>query len=245
MIKDLNLQHKFHATITRISRGDVEFVPTAETVIELGDRIRIVASKENIDKVTKYFGDSIKAVSETDFLSLSLGIVIGVFIGMIPIPLSNGLTFKLGFAGGPLIAGLILGKLERTGPINWGLPFNANLVLRQVGLVFFLAAIGTKAGAGLGATFKEGGLAIILAGAIITSAATIMTVFIGQKYFKMPMAAIMGMMSGIQTQPACLAYANQHSESELPNVWYATVYPAAMVAKIILAQIIVSTILIL
>jgi putative transport protein len=242
-IGELKLQTQMHATITRLRRGDVDFVPTPDTMLELGDRIRVVTPRSNMERVTKYFGDSVRAISETDYLSLSLGIVLGVFLGMIPIPLSHGMTFKLGFAGGPLIAGLILGRLERTGPIIWEIPYNANLVLRQVGLVFFLAAIGTKAGGGLLETFHVGGWGLILAGAVITTAVTITVIMIGTRYLRLPMAAVMGMMAGIQTQPAVLAYANQQAENELPNIWYATVYPAAMVSKILLAQIIVSAIM--
>lgn len=243
-IRDLHISQELHAIITRVRRGDVDMVPAPEMVLEMGDRIRVITQRDNMDRATKYFGDSLKSISETDYLSLSLGIVLGVFLGMIPIPLSHGLSFKLGFAGGPLIAGLVLGRLERTGPITWEMPFNANLVLRQVGLVFFLAAIGTKAGGGFGATFQSGGWGLIAAGAIITSLVTITTILIGRIYLKLPMAAVMGLMSGIQTQPACLAYANQQTESDLPNVWYTTVYPAAMVTKIILAQIIVSILMI-
>ncbi|MCX6827026.1 MAG: transporter [candidate division Zixibacteria bacterium] len=244
-IGGLQLFKQLHAAITRLRRGDVEFVSSPNTTLELGDRIRVVSHRDNMEKITDFFGDSVKSISETDFLSLSMGIVIGVFLGMIPIPLPNGLTFKLGFAGGPLIAGLILGRLERTGPINWGIPFNANLVLRQVGLVFFLSAIGTKAGHSFSAIFQTGGWGLIAAGGAITTVVTIGTILVGYKYLKLPMIAVMGMMSGIQTQPACLAYATQQTESELPNIWYATVYPASTVTKIFLAQIIVSTMLLL
>jgi len=244
-IRELRLQTNLHATITRLRRGDVDFVPTPDTMLEMGDRIRVVTPGSNMERVTKYFGDSVRSISETDYLSLSLGIVLGVLLGMIPIPLPHGLTFKLGFAGGPLIAGLILGRLAKTGPIVWEIPYNANLVLRQVGLVFFLAAIGTKAGGGLLATIQTGGLGLVAAGAVITTAVTVTTILIGHKYLRLPMAAIMGIMAGMQTQPAVLAYANQQTENELPNIWYATVYPASMVAKIFLAQIIVSTIMML
>ncbi len=242
-IRELQLHRRFDANITRLRRVDVDFVPTPDTVLESGDRIRVVCQRENIDAITEFFGDSMKSISETDFLSLSLGIVLGVFVGMIPFPMPGGMTFKLGFAGGPLIVGLILGKLERTGPITWGLPFSANLVLRQIGLVFFLATIGTTAGHGFSATFHTGGLGLIIAGACITSTVTIATIIVGHKFLKLPMTAIMGMMSGMQTQPATLAYAVQQTESETPNVWYATVYPASMIAKVILAQIIVSALL--
>ena len=242
-IAELNIQKIFGATVTRLGRSDIEFIPTPDTILEMGDRVRVVSRKDNFDQLKVFFGDSIKSITETDFLSVSLGIVIGVFVGMFPVPLPNGMTFKLGFAGGPLLVAIILGRLGRTGPITWGMPFNANLVVRQIGLVFFLSAIGTKAGAGFGATFQNGGMGLIVAGAILTSFVTVTGILVGYKYFKLPMSAVMGMLSGMHTQPACLAYANQLAKNELPNIWYATVYPASMVAKIMLAQIIVSMLL--
>lgn len=242
-IDQLRYEKPFQGAITRLRRGDVEFVPTADTILERGDRILVVSRRERADQIAAIFGDSIKSISEADFLSLSLGIVIGVLVGMIPIPLGGGLTFKLGFAGGPLVVGLLLGRLERTGPIIWGMPFNANLVLRQIGLVFFLAAIGTRAGTGFGDTFESGGLSLIVAGVLLTSAVTVGAILLGYRYLKLPFSAVMGMMSGMQTQPACLAYANERANNELPNTWYATVYPASMIAKIILAQMIVTLLL--
>ncbi len=239
-IRELNLSRELNAVVTRLRRGDVDIVPKADTVLEMGDRIRVITRQENMDRVTRYFGDSLKSISETDYLSLSLGIVLGVFLGMVPVPISHNLSFKLGFAGGPLIVGLILGRLGRTGPIIWDLPFNANLVLRQVGLVFFLAAIGTKAGEGFGATFQIGGWKLIIAGALLTLFSANLTILVGYKFLKLPMAAVMGMVSGIHTQSACLAFANQQTDSDLPNIWYTTVFPASMVSKIILAQVIVS-----
>ncbi|MDD4857032.1 MAG: TrkA C-terminal domain-containing protein [Candidatus Krumholzibacteria bacterium] len=242
-IRELELHKVFDATITRLRRGDVDFVPTSDTILESGDRIRVVASRGKLEAVSKFFGDSIRSISETDFLSLSLGIVLGVFLGMIAFPLPRGMVFRFGFAGGPLIVGLILGKLERTGPIIWGLPYTANLVLRQVGLVFFLAAIGTKAGPGFGTTFETGGWGLIAAGAAITSLVAVAGILAGYKFLKLPMSAVMGVVSGMHTQPACLAYATQQASNELPNIWYAAVYPASMIAKIILAQILVSILL--
>lgn len=243
-LRELDLHKLFDATITRLRRGDVDFVPSPDTILEAGDRIRVVARRDNIEAISKYFGDSIRSISETDYLSLSLGVVLGVLLGMIAFPLPNGTVFRLGFAGGPLIVGLVLGKLERTGPIIWGLPYTANLVLRQVGLVFFLAAIGTKAGPGFGETFRTGGWGLIAAGALITSLVAVAAILAGYRFLKLPMSAVMGVVSGMHTQPACLAYANQQSANELPNIWYAAVYPASMIAKIILAQIIVSFLLV-
>jgi putative transport protein len=241
-VRELQASRKFVGSITRLRRGEI--VPSLDTILEMGDRIMVVTPREQVEQASKFFGDSVRALSETDFLSLSLGIVLGVFLGMIPFPLWGGMDFRLGFAGGPLIVGIILGRLERTGPIQWGLPYNANLVLRQTGLVFFLAAIGTKAGPGFGATFQTGAWGLFAAGALITSFVSVATIVYAYKRLKLPMSAVMGMMSGIQTQPACLAYANQQSDSDLPNLWYATVQPASMIAKIALAQIVVSSLLV-
>jgi putative transport protein len=236
----LRLQEMLDATITRIRRGDVDFVPTGETILERGDRVRVITWAGNIDRVIRFFGDSVRQGTEMDFLSLSLGIVLGILLGMVPVPLPGGGTFSLGFAGGPLVAGLVLGRLARSGPVTWTMPFAVNLSVRQVGLVLFLAGIGTRAGYGFLPTLLEGGWKLMLFGGVITACVTVTVLAVGSRWLRLSHPAAMGMMSGIQTQPACLAYAVDQSSSNVPNVWYASVYPVSMIAKILLAQILVS-----
>jgi putative transport protein len=238
-IRELNLQERFEATITRLRRGDVDFVPSGDTVLEHGDRVRVLTHPQNIEQLTKYFGDSIRSGSEADFFSVSLGIVLGALLGLLPVPLPGGSSFSLGFAGGPLIVGLVLGRVQRTGPIIWGMPFSANLTLRQIGLVLFLAGVGTKAGDGFIQTLSQGGWRLALIGGAVTTATTLMVLLFGHRCMKLPTSAVMGLMAGIQTQPACLAYVSQRTSTNLPELWYSTVYPAAMIAKIILAQLLV------
>jgi AspT/YidE/YbjL antiporter-like protein len=156
------------------------------------------------------------------------------------VPLPNGATLKLGYAGGPLIVALILGKLGRTGRINWVVPASANLSLRQLGLVLFLAGVGTRAGWEFVRTLQSNGLPTLLAGAAITLSVTTATLFFGHKILRMPFDFVTGVMSGIQTQPACLAFAANQAKNDQPNVGYAAVYPAATIAKIILAQLLVT-----
>ena len=120
------------------------------------------------------------------------------------------------------------------------MPFSVNLTLRQVGLVLFLAGIGTKAGDGFAGTVERGGWALMAVGAGITLVTTILVLGVGSRLLRLSYPAVMGLMSGIQTQPACLAYANEHGASDAPNVWYASVYPVSMIAKIIMAQLLVS-----
>ncbi len=238
-LRDLNLPQQFGAVVTRLRRRDIEMLVTGDTIIELGDRVRVVARREHMDTIAKFFGDSYRALSEIDILTFNLGLALGLLVGMIPLPLPGGVTIKLGFAGGPLVMALILGALNRTGPLVWNLPYNANLTLRQTGLVLFLAGIGTRAGYSFVSTLTQGGgLQIFLAGAAITLVVALLTLFIGYRVLKLPMGVLIGLLAGLQTQPAVLGFALEQSGNELPNVGYARVFPIALIAKIILAQFI-------
>lgn len=232
----LNLPQVLGAIVTRVRRGDVELLARRDTVLELGDRVRVLARRDRLDAVSTFFGDSYRAVSEIDVLTFSLGIVVGLVIGLVPIPFF-GLTLRLGLAGGPLIAGLVLGALYRTGPLHWTLPYSANMTLRQVGLVLFLAGVGTRNGFMFVETLKQGdGLTLLLGGALTTTLVAFMATWIGYRYFKLPFATVAGMVSAIHTQPAVLGFALEQSKNDLPNVGYASVYPTATLVKIILAQ---------
>ena len=241
-IRDLRFLQQIGAIVTRVRRGDVEWLVDADTVLELGDRVRVVARPEDMPLVNERFGDSYKALSEVNLLTLNLGLMAGLLIGLIPIPVPGGLTFTLGLAGGPLVVGLVLGKLGRTGPLVWYLPYNANLLLRQLGLVLFFAGVGTRAGYAFFNTLLGGeGLAIFAAGAVITCTTALSTLWIGYKALGIPMPLLMGMLAGLHTQPAVLSYALEQTDSDVPNLGYATVFPMATIAKIILAQLLLLT----
>ena len=242
-IADLQLQDLLDATITRIRRGDTDFVPSGNTVLERGDRVRVLTWKGNVERLCRFFGDSVKTASEADFLSVSIGLLLGILLGMVPIPLPGGSTFTLGFAGGPLIVGLVLGWIRRTGPVVWGMPYGVNLSLRQFGLVLFLGGIGLRAGDGFVRTIMHGGWELIVVGGVVTMTVTVTVLLVGVRVLGLSFPAAMGLMSGIQTQPACLAYAGERSSSNAPNVWYASVYPLSMIVKIIIAQVIVGLLL--
>ncbi|ABY35998.1 MAG TPA: transporter [Chloroflexus aurantiacus] len=237
-LRMLNLPSTLGAVITRIRRGDVELLPHGDTVLEPGDRVRVVTQRDNMDRVSAFFGDSYRSLAEIDVVSLGLGTALGMLVGLIPIPLPGGGSFSLGLAGGPLIVALILGWRGRTGPIIWSLPYSANLTLRQVGMTLFLAGIGTRAGYSFFTTITQGnGLFLFIGGALITIPVAILTLFIGYKLLKIPFSLLIGMLAGLQTQPAVLAFANEQAGNEAPNIGYAMVFPTAMVVKIILAQI--------
>jgi len=241
-IRDLRFLQQIGAIVTRVRRGDVEWLVDADTVLELGDRVRVVARPEDMPLVNERFGDSYKALSEVNLLTLNLGLMAGLLIGLIPIPVPGGLTFTLGLAGGPLVVGLVLGKLGRTGPLVWYLPYNANLLLRQLGLVLFFAGVGTRAGYAFFNTLLGGeGLLIFAAGAVLTCTTALSTLWIGYKALGIPMPLLMGMLAGLHTQPAVLSYALEQTDSDVPNLGYATVFPMATIAKIILAQLLLLT----
>jgi putative transport protein len=238
-IRELNLENTIGATVTRLRRGDADFVPTRETRLELGDRVRVLTRRENFSAIARFFGDSIRGTAETDFGSVALGLVLGVLAGLVPIPLPDSGTIRLGFAGGPLLVALILGKLERTGRITWTMPLHSNLTLRQIGLLFFLAGVGVRAGYSFAQTLSQNGLTMLLAGATVTLVVTLTSLVVGYKLLKIPFASLMGLVSGIQTQPACLAYATREANSDAPSVAYAAVFPVTLIAKIIVAQLLV------
>jgi putative transport protein len=234
----LNLPQLFGAVVTRVRRGDIELLPHGDTVLELGDRVRVVAPRANMQAVSRFFGDSYKALSEIDVMSFGLGIALGILLGLVPITLPGGVSLRLGFAGGPLVVALLLGKLGRTGPVVWTLPYSANLLLRQTGLVLFLAAVGTRSGYAFVQTLLVGGgLPIFLAGALITCVTASLTLLVGYKLLRIPMGLLTGIVAGAGTQPAALSFANEQAQNDLPNVGYATVVPVAMISKIVLAQV--------
>ncbi len=226
--------------VSRIRRGGgVQITPLPDTTLEVGDQIRVVAHRADLDAVTKLVGDPLKDISEADFLSFSLGLVLGVLVGMIPIPLGGGHVVRLGFAGGPLVVGLILGRIGRSGPIVWTMPVNASMTLRQLGLLFFLAGVGTLAGGSFVHTVATQGLTLFFVGATITSVSLALTLLIARRVFHYDAISAYGIVAGVHTQPAALAFANSHTGSESPNISYAAVYPVALIAKIVLAQLLV------
>jgi putative transport protein len=240
-LREIELPGRFGAVVTRVRRGDVELLPHANMVLEPGDRVRVVARRERMDEISRFFGDSYRALSEVDVTSFALGLFIGLLIGLVPIPLPGGGVLRLGLAGGPLLVGLVLGAKAFTGPLIWTLPYSANLTIRQLGLVLFLAGIGTQAGYPFARTLMSAEGALLLgAGTLITCGAALLLLWAGHRIFAIPLSLLSGMLAGMQTQPAVLGFATEQTGNDLPNVGYATVYPTAMIAKILLVQVLLA-----
>ncbi len=233
-IASLNIQEKYHAVITRIRRGDIEMLATGDTVLELGDRIRFIARRQDLEALAKYFGDSYQESSKVNLFSFGLGIGLGLLLGSIEFNFGGGINFKLGYAGGPLIVGIILGALRRTGGIVWTLPYSANVTLQQIGLILLLATIGVRSGHAFVASISIDGLWMFLAGALISLVTAIAILMVGYKLLRMPFSLLMGVVSN---QPAILEFAQSRTKNNIPLFGFAMMFPLALIAKVIIAQV--------
>ncbi len=237
-LNELDLPRTYGAIVSRVRRGDIDLLAHGDTVVELGDRVRVVALRTDMPRLTKLFGDSYKSLSEVNLLSLSIGLAVGVLIGLIPIPLPGGVVITLGMAGGPLLVGLVLGALRRTRGLVWTIPYSANLTLRQVGLTLLLAGIGIRSGYTFFSNFADsGGTQVFIAGTVITTVIAFLTLFLGYRVLNIPFGMLTGMLAGLGTQPATLGFGLQQADNELPNLGYALVFPVATITKVIVAQL--------
>ncbi len=233
-LSSLNLHEQFDVTITRIRRGDIDMLAKGNMVLEMGDRIRFIAKREDLRALAEMFGDSYKESSRINLFSFGLGIGLGVILGTIEINLSPSISFSLGYAGGPLIVGLLLGALRKTGPINWTLPYSANVTLQQFGLILLLGSIGVKAGNSLVQNMSSEGIWIFIASAIISLLTAISILLIGYKVVKRPFSFLMGMVAN---QPAILDFGVAKTNNSIPEYAYTMVFPIALILKIVIAQL--------
>lgn len=233
-IASLNLDEKFDAIITRIRRGDIEMVANRETVLELGDRIRFIARREDLVSLSALFGDSYQQSSKVNLFSFGLGIGLGLLIGSISIPLGAYGEFKLGYAGGPLIAGLVLGALRRTGKIVWTMSYGSTVTLQQMGLILLLASIGIGSGSAFIESMGMDKIWLFLAGTGVSLFTALATLFVGFKIMKMPFSLLTGMVAN---QPAILDFAMERTGNRIPMFGFSQIFPIALIMKILIAQI--------
>lgn len=234
-LASLNLMDEFGAVVSHVRRGDVELIARGDTVLEWGDRIRVLAPRAEIPRLVALFGDSYARLSHVNLMTMGLGIAIGLLIGLIPIPLPGGATFRLGVAGGPLLIALILGALRRTGPILWTMPYSANLTLRQFGLILLLAVIGVRSGSAfLDALSTGAGWLILAVGFVVIAVTTMFALLLGYKVLGIPFSLLSGM---IAPQPAVLDYAEERAGNLLPGVGFTLMFPLAIIINVILAQL--------
>lgn len=236
-IGQINLLNTYSATITRIRRSGINISPTPNSKLQFGDKLIIACSKTNMEMVTRIFGDDQKRLSDTDILPVALGIILGVLVGKINIMLGN-FSFSPGLTGGVLIVALVVSRIGKTGPILWTMSGAANQLLRQLGLIFFLAAVGTGAGAEIVTTFQQYGYKLFLFGGVITLIPMVLAALVGKWFFKMNLLSMLGAISGSMTSTPGLAAADSMTDTNAHSIAYATVYPVAMVLLIVVVQLI-------
>ena len=239
---DLNLQKNFGCTVTRVRRSGIDLSPSPDLALKFGDKLMVVGEKEGLKGVARLLGNNAKKLSDTDFFPIAMGIVLGVLFGKINISFSDSLSFSPGLTGGVLMVALVLSAIGKTGPIIWSMSGPANQLLRQLGLLLFLAEVGTSAGKNLVATFQESGLLMFGVGAAITLVPMLVAAIIGRLVFKISLLDLLGTITGGMTSTPGLAAADSMVDSNIPSVAYATVYPIAMVFLILFIQIIASAV---
>ncbi len=238
-IDQLGLLPRYGAHVTRVRRGDADMVVHDDFVVRMGDRLRVVAPAKKIRGVRAYLGDSERGFFDINPLGLALGLSLGVLIGLIPIPLPGGGVFKLGAAASTLIVGLIFGRLGRIGRMRVAMPTGAAHSLSSFGMLIFLAYAGTKAGAQFAAALTSDlGWKIFVLGFVITAVAALALMLTGRLLNRTSWTQLAGQLAGGQTQPAILAYANEKvAYDSRVSMGYALDFPAAMVTKILLGQV--------
>lgn len=238
-IADLDLA-RFQAVAGYVRRGDVDLVARPDLLVELGDRIRVVAPRERLGEVVRELGDSERAVVVADPIGFSIGLLLGLALGVIPIPLP-GITLQLGTAAAPLLVGLVLGRAGRTGPLVWQLPYATNQALRQLGALLFLATVGLSAGPDLASAVTSArGLQLLALGAMLTTVAAVALVALARG-LGLGSARLAGTLAGAQNQPAILAFAiDRTNGDDRVNLAYALLFPPTFVVKILAAQVLAS-----
>jgi len=236
-LKELNITAYYNATITRVRRSGIELTPSGRTTLRFGDKVLVACDKENLSKVMKMLGNDEKRLSETNFLPIALGIVIGMLVGSISIPFFGLFDFSLGVTGGILTTAILLGSLGKTGPIIWSMSGTANQLLRKLGLLMFLATVGTHSGVHLVEAFSEYGWGLFLIGVCITILPMFISVFIGWYFLKINFAILLGVIAGSMTSTPGLAAVDAKTKTDAASIGYATVYPVALVLMILISQL--------
>lgn len=238
---DLNLHQNFGCTVTRVRRSGIDLAPSPDLALKFGDKLMVVGEKDGLNGLACMLGNNAKLLSDTDFFPIAMGIVLGVLFGKLNVSFGGGMSFSPGLTGGVLIVALVLSAIGKTGPILWSMSGPSNHLLRQLGLLLFLAEVGTSAGKTLVETFQSSGWLLFGVGAAITIVPMLVSVVVGRLIFKVSVLDLLGTITGGMTSTPGLAAADSMVDSNIPGVAYATVYPIAMVFLILFIQVIAMT----
>jgi putative transport protein len=233
---DLRLRTRYGINITRVHRAGVDLIPYQGMELQVGDKVMVVGPEAAVQQAEKVLGNSLKKLDHPNLLPIFLGIALGVVLGSLPL-MNIPQPVKLGLAGGPLIIAILLGKFGHRFHLVTYTTMSANLMLREIGLAMFLAAVGIGAGDGFVDAIVNGGYKWIGYGVIITVLPLIIVALIARLKFKINYYTLMGLMAGAMTDPPALGFASTSSGNDMPAVGYATVYPVVMFLRVLTAQL--------
>jgi putative transport protein len=236
-LAQMRLFERYTVVITRIRRQGVEITPTGVTTLEMGDNIRVVGDKDAVDEFVRLVHGRPHKADETNMLPFLGGLLLGILLGSIPVTLSSGVQVRLGSAGGAFLVSLLVGHFGGLGPLRLYVPAAARNLSRELGLILFLAGAGISAGADFVETLQQQGSSLVLGGAVITIVAVLAGLVLMHLFYRMNLLATMGALSAGMTNPPALGAANTQTETDLPTLYYASVYPVALIFKIVLAQL--------
>ncbi|KHG55715.1 putative permease membrane region [Enterobacter hormaechei subsp. xiangfangensis] len=239
-IRDLQVKERYDVVISRLNRAGVELVASQDASLQFGDILNLVGRPSSIDAVADMVGNAQQKLQQVQMLPVFIGVGLGVMLGSIPLYVPGfPVALKLGLAGGPLIMALILGRIGSIGKLYWFMPPSANLALRELGIVLFLAVVGLKSGGDFVDTLVNGeGMSWVGYGIFITAIPLITFGLLARMFAKMNYLTLCGMLAGSMTDPPALAFANNlHATSGAAALSYATVYPLVMFLRIITPQL--------
>jgi putative transport protein len=237
-LEELKIPGVSEFAVINVRRGDADLLPRPDLILEFGDRVGLVINRAELGAARAHFGDSIKGTAEFSYVSLGVGMALGVLLGILPIPVPGLGTLNLGVAGGPLVVALILGRFGRTGSWVWTMPVSANLTLRNFGLTLFLAQIGMLSGPKFLATIQQLGPLFLAVGTAIILAPMLFSLLVGHFLLRLRFDDLLGAAAGgVGANPAILAFGSRLVPTDRTDITYATIYPAATITKIIFVQV--------
>lgn len=236
----LRLRNLYGINITRVNRAGIDLLASPDLRLQIGDRLTIVGEANSVNTVGKILGDEIKRLNNPNLLAVFIGISLGMLLGALPITLPGMSTpVKLGIAGGPIIVGILMGAFGPRFHLTTYTTMSANLMLRQLGIIIYLAGLGIDSGVHFFETvFRAEGLLWIGLGFLLTIVPVLIVGFIASQFFKLDYAHNVGLLCGSMANPMALSYANTTVDGDEPSVSYATVYPLSMFIRVISAQLV-------
>lgn len=240
-LRQLAVHTAYGVVATRIQRGEFELAADPDMKLQFGDTLHMVGDAQGLDQAATLLGDAPKELAHTNFLPVFAGVAMGVLAGLIPLSFPGlPIPVRLGLAGGPLVMAIILSRLGQIGPLVFYMPPNANLALRELGIVLFLASVGLKSGERFMPTLLSAdGLTWVLAGFAITFVPILLVGVAARVFLRMNYTALSGLIAGSMTDPPALAFANAMMKSDAPAISYAAVYPLTMLLRILAAQLLI------